>query len=286
MSNMSISKGLDAIFFADDRDKSYPLSGNRIELPVSVIAPSPYQARKSFDNLYLDELSLSIKENGIIQPLLVRKLDDNKYELLAGECRLRGAKLAGLLKVPVVVCNVDDQTALAFGLIENIQRKDLNPIEEAESFKRLLEEFSLTHDELSSRVGKSRSHISNLLRLNKLQDFIKDNIINGKISMGHARALLSLDPETQLKLSKAIVDRGLSVRQTESLVKNILGSKDNASEVISELAFKRDYVSILSELLSAKCNISKVKNGYKLSLTVDSESKIDNIINILEENIT
>ena len=283
MSNMSISKGLDAIFFADeDRDKSYPLTNNRIELPVSVIAQSPYQARKSFDKVYLDELSLSIKKNGIIQPLSVRKLGDNKYELLAGECRLRGAKLAGLLKVPVVVCNVDDQTALAFGLIENIQRKDLNPIEEAEAFKRLLEEFSLTHDELSTRVGKSRSHISNLLRLNKLEDFIKDNIINGKISMGHARALLSLDSETQLKLSKAIVDRGLSVRQTESLVKNILDSKDKGNEVINELDFKKDYASILSDLLSAKCNISKVRNGYKLSLIVNSENELDGIINLLE----
>ena len=200
--------------------------GERLDsVPVASIKPGRYQPRSQMDDASLAELAESIKAQGIIQPLIVREYGLSEYELIAGERRWRAAQIAGLTEVPVVVKRINDKAALAIGLIENIQRENLNPIEEAQGLKRLIDEFGLTHDTVAEAVGRSRSAVSNSLRLLKLPVPVQDLLFARSLEMGHARALLSLPVADQLDLANKAVRNGWSVRETERRSQNLLAGK-------------------------------------------------------------
>ncbi|WP_372882545.1 ParB/RepB/Spo0J family partition protein [Psychromonas sp.] len=198
------------------------VKGTLTALDVKSLQAGKYQPRREMDNNALEELANSIRAQGIIQPIVVRETGHQKYEIIAGERRWRAAKLVGLEEIPCLIKNVEDNAAIAIALIENIQRENLNAMEEAIALKRLLEEFNLTHVEVAQAVGKSRTTISNLLRLNNLNDDVKVLLEQGDIEMGHARALLSCSEDLQLGLAKIVMAKSLTVRKTELLVKNTL----------------------------------------------------------------
>ncbi len=225
-----LGKGLMALLPAEAEDNGLSLertSAAANDSPYFVcsipfIQPNPYQPRKTFNAEELESLAASIKEKGILQPLVVRKIADNHYELIAGERRLRAAQLAGLEKVPVLVKDIAISDRLELALIENIQRENLNPLEEAEAYAQLIEEFNLTQEMVSKRVGKNRSTVANSLRILQLPDYAKSSLSNDDISAGHARVLLSLNDEGQIKsLHDSIIARALSVRETEALAKKM-----------------------------------------------------------------
>ncbi|RUM78360.1 MAG: chromosome partitioning protein ParB, partial [Candidatus Thioglobus sp.] len=198
-------------------------------LSVNALQRGKFQPRDDIDPDTLNELAESITSQGIIQPLVVRKVTYDKYEIIAGERRWRAAKIAGLDEIPVIVREIDDQVALAIGLIENIQRESLTPLEEARALQKLIEDFKMTHEEISHVVGRSRSAVSNLIRLLQLNESVKQLLGSGKIEMGHARALLPLNEDQQLDVANQVIQRSLSVRQTEELVKRILNPKPKKS---------------------------------------------------------
>lgn len=191
-------------------------------IPLDLIQPGQYQPRQDFDQQCLQELADSIQTQGVLQPIVLRQLKPHQYEIIAGERRWRAAQLAGLSNIPAVVKEISDQAALAIGLIENIQREDLNALEEAYALARLIEEFKLTHEEVAKAVGKSRTMVSNLLRLLQLDPQVKTLLERGDLEMGHARALLALTLPQQRAAAKEVVDKQLSVRETESFVKRLL----------------------------------------------------------------
>lgn len=212
--NKGLGRGLDALLSGGNSEKDEVLR----DLNVALLKPGKYQPRSHMDQATLNDLAASIKAQGIMQPILVRQLDDQSYEIIAGERRWRAAQLAGLTHVPVLVRIVPDSAALAMALIENIQRENLNPLEEATGIQRLIDEFSMTHQVAADAVGRSRSAASNLLRLLKLPQVVQDMLLENKLDMGHARALLSLDSAQQILLANKIVLQGLSVREAEKLV--------------------------------------------------------------------
>ena len=214
--NLGLGKGLSALMGEDFSVSPAPTENNGITLvDIDSLVPSPYQPRRVFAESALSDLVLSIKEKGVLQPLLVRKRSDDVYEIIAGERRLRASKQAGLSQVPVIVKDFDDKAALEVALIENLQREDLNPLEEAEAYRRLLNEFQYTQDELSKVVGKSRSHVANMMRLLDLPGDIKQLVENKELTIGHARALLNA--QNPSLLASEIIERGLSVRQAEKM---------------------------------------------------------------------
>lgn len=209
-----LGKGVDALFFDNAVEE------NAVTLPIDEIEPNRDQPRKIFDETALAELADSIRAHGVLQPLLVRPSADGSYRLVAGERRYRAARMAGLTEVPVTVREMTDEEESVFALIENLQREDLNAIEEAEGLKQLIESYGLTQEQAASRVGKSRTAVTNALRLLNLPQTVSDLVKNGKISMGHARALLSVEDETELtRIADLIVQSGISVRETERLCK-------------------------------------------------------------------
>lgn len=207
-----LGRGLDALLGADSPPKDALTT-----LAVGQIRPGRYQPRTRMDHTALAELSASIKSQGLMQPLLVRPVDREHYELIAGERRWRAAQMAGLAEVPVLVREVADESALAMSLIENIQREDLNPMEEAAGLQRLVDEFKMTHEQAANAVGRSRSATTNLLRLLKLPKPVQAMVMEGALEMGHARALLTLDAARQIEAANRIAARGLSVREAEAL---------------------------------------------------------------------
>ncbi|MGH7425090.1 MAG: ParB/RepB/Spo0J family partition protein [Candidatus Methylomirabilales bacterium] len=215
MGRQALGRGLEALI---------PLTKGEpgiVEIPLAEIRPSPFQPRKRFDDKKLDELAASIRAQGILSPVIVRQIPGG-YELVAGERRLRAAERAGLERIPAVVREMSNAGMLEVALIENVQREDLNPIEEAEVYRRLIEEFGLTQEEMAARVGRDRASIANTLRLLKLPHPIRDDLIEGAMSAGHGRALLGLEGrDFQLKAREAVIRRGLSVRATELLVKRL-----------------------------------------------------------------
>ncbi len=248
---------------------------------VEDIVSNQYQPRKHFDDEKLNELAISIKENGVIQPLIIRNTDDG-YELIAGERRLRAAIKAGLEQVPVVIKDVSDSETLQLALIENIQREDLNPIEEANSYLRLIEEFKITQEDLSQQVGKDRSTISNMLRLLSLPEQVKQDVARGTISSGHARALLSLgDKSDILKARQIIESKAMSVRDTEALVKRM---KEGKTEV-EKKETKIDYLLLelgdeLTRALSTKVKIISRGNGGKIEIEYYSNQELERLLEI------
>lgn len=218
-------------------DTQLQLDGEMKKIPLNALVPGKYQPRRDFSEESLQDLAQSIKVQGIIQPLVVRSISDGQYEIIAGERRFRAAQIAELDDVPVIIKELPDEAALAVALIENIQREDLNPIEEAAGLKRLIDEFDMTHEQLANIVGKSRASITNLLRLLHLHDDIKFMIEQKQIEMGHARALLSLPEALQLEIAKLISLKGLSVRETENLVRlsqNREEKPNQTSQLLSE----------------------------------------------------
>jgi len=250
-------------------------------LPIEFLQRGKYQPRKDIDPEKLKELSDSIAAQGIIQPIIVRNLEGDKYEIIAGERRWRAAQLAELHEVPVIVRDIDDQAVMAIALIENIQREDLNPLEESEALKRLLDEFGLTHQQIASAVGKSRATVSNLLRLLDLDGEVKNLLAKGLLEMGHARALLSLDGKLQIDTAYKAVKQGLSVRAVEKLVKQ---QQQIADEKKPEKPQKDPDTLRLQEELSnktgAKVEISHQRNGKgKLVINYTSLEELEGIIN-------
>jgi len=217
-----LGRGLDALLGGDDHASSSTEQGAPSELPLAQLQPGKYQPRTRMDEGSLNELAASIKAQGIMQPILVRPVDGEgggkQYEIIAGERRFRAAHIAGLDTVPVLVREVDDTTAAAMALIENIQREDLNPLEEAQGIHRLITDFAFTHEQAANAVGRSRSAVSNLLRLLNLAAPVQTMLMAGDIDMGHARALLAVDAATQITLANVVVAKRLSVRETEKLV--------------------------------------------------------------------
>ncbi|RPH45800.1 MAG: ParB/RepB/Spo0J family partition protein [Burkholderiales bacterium] len=216
-----LGRGLDNLLGADRPPPSLDLAGvplPPVALPVSVLQAGRYQPRTRMDEAALQELAASIRMHGVMQPLMVRPIGGGRHEIIAGERRFRAAQLAGLDEVPVVVREVSDQNALAMALIENIQREDLNPLEEAQAIRRLLDEFQYTHEQASEAIGRSRSATSNLLRLLNLAEPVQTMLLAGDLEMGHARALLSLERAQQILTANRVVEKRLSVRDTEKLV--------------------------------------------------------------------
>lgn len=229
-----------------------------VDIDINKLHKGKYQPRKDIDAETLKELSLSIASQGIIQPIIVRKLSENDYEIIAGERRWQAAKLAGLKDVPCIVKTIDDKDAISIALIENIQREDLNIIEQAEALLSLSKELNLTHEELAKTIGKSRSSISNIIRLNDLNNNVKELVRRSELEMGHARALLAIPYDEQEKLSLIIVQKGLTVRETESLVKSYLNPKEIKERKIN------DTYSSYSEILSSRldgCEVNIIEKG-------------------------
>jgi ParB family chromosome partitioning protein len=257
-----------------------PAGSGLAEVLIEQISPNPYQPRKTFNDASIEELSRSVREHGIIQPLVVTKTGDNKYRLIAGERRFRAAQRAGLQKVPVVIKEtMTDGDVLQVALIENIQREDLNPIEEAYAYHQLHEEFALTQEEISKRVGKERSTVANFLRLLKLPDSVKKLLASGQLSMGHARAILAVDSaKKQEQLAERVVKRTLNVRQTEMLAAES-SPKPEQPEKEKDI-FTRDAEDKLARTLRTKVEIDRKRRGGVIHLRFGSE---DELIRLVEE---
>jgi ParB family transcriptional regulator, chromosome partitioning protein len=249
-------------------------------VPLEQISPNPYQPRKTFNDASIEELSRSVREHGIIQPLVVTKTGDNKYRLIAGERRFRAAQKAGLATVPVVIKEtMADGDVLQVALIENIQREDLNPIEEAYAYHQLHEEFQLTQEEISKRVGKERSTVANFLRLLKLPDAVKKLLAAGQLSMGHARAILALESaKKQEQLAERVVKRNLNVRQTEMLAAESSPKADQPEK--EKDIFTRDAEEKLAKSLRSKVEIDRKRRGGVIHIRFGSE---DELIRLVEE---
>lgn len=271
---------------SDISDKS--VLGSIAMLPISSIEANPFNPRTHFEEAALKELSQSISEHGIIQPLTVRKLGRDKYQLISGERRFRASQLAGLEEVPAYIRVANDQTMLEMALVENIQREDLNAIEVALSYERLLEECALTQEELSKKIAKSRSSITNHLRLLKLPALVQKGVRDNLISMGHARALVSAgNEEKQIELYYRILEEGLSVRSLEAILKNKETKvedpkiKGKAADISPEQNNFREY---LGDKVAAKVEITKSKQGSgKLVINFNSETDLNRIIEILNK---
>ena len=256
---------------------------SEILLKINQVEPNRDQPRKEFDEDALLELADSIKQFGVLQPLLVQKKKDY-YEIIAGERRWRAAKLAGLKEVPVLIKSYTDQEIVEISLIENIQRENLNPIEEAMAFKRLLEEFHLKQDEVAERVSKSRTAVTNSMRLLKLSDKVKQMIIDDMISTGHARALLAIeDEEQQYLLATKIFDEKLSVRETEKLVKSLKNPKKEVKKTTSEHQFiYNDIAEKMKSIMGTKVNINAKANGKgKIEIEYYSEEELERIYDLM-----
>lgn len=250
-------------------------------LSVDILIPGKHQPRKQLNEHVLNELADSIKAQGIIQPLIVRKVQPDNYEIIAGERRWRAAKIAGLMHVPVIVREIEDTVAFAFALIENIQREDLNSVEEASAFARFRDEFSMTHDQIAQMVGRSRVSITNALRLLMLEPEVRKLLEEGRIEMGHARALLTLDSEQQLKVALTIVNKQLNVRDAEKLANSAkaTGAIKRTKEPIIYReqceAWSRQLTQKFSTNVSVKLN---EKGTGKVTIQIDSPEEVDWLI--------
>jgi len=273
-----LGRGLGALI--PQKEPSASSSAGLMELAVDQISPNPYQPRKTFNEASIEDLARSVREHGIVQPLVVTRSGD-KYKLIAGERRFRAAQKAGLATVPVVV--KDDLTAgdaLEIALIENIQREDLNPIEEALAYHQLHEEFGLTQEEISKRVGKERSTVANFLRLLKLPESVKKLLASGQLSMGHARALLAVDSaKKQEQLAERVVKRNLNVRQTEMMASESSPKAAEKKEKEKDV-FTRDAEEKLQRTLSTKVEIERRRRGGVIQIRFASE---EDLIRIYDE---
>lgn len=280
-----LGRGLDALLGASGGNKSSQqqtasANSEMREIPLDLIQRGKYQPRRDMDSDALQELADSIKAQGVIQPIIVRHISNDKYEIVAGERRWRAAQLAGLDAIPAMLREVSDEAAIAMSLIENIQREDLNPIEEALALQRLQLEFELTQQEVANAVGKSRTTVTNLLRLMSLRDDVRTLLEHGDIEMGHGKALLGLPTDEQSAAARTVVGKGLSVRQTEALVRKLLADKDKAPPKPKKLDPNiRQLQDELAGKLGAKVQIRHSASGKgKLVVNYSSLEELDGIL--------
>jgi len=289
----ALGRGLDAILKSPETDiTAHDISGNFVvgaiaEIELKKIETNPFQPRTEFDEMQLRELAESIKSQGIIQPVTVRKLGYDKYQLISGERRFRASKLAGLEKIPCYIRLANDEQMLEMALIENIHRQDLNALEVAISYQRLIDELKITQEKLSEKVGKNRSTITNFLRLLKLPAEVQVALRDDLISMGHARALLGVgDTATQIKLLKQIIDKGLSVRQTENIVRSLNKEAHETSSKTSENVLDEKYkkaTEILSSKFGTKVALRKRSDGKgNLVISFKNDQDLDRILELLK----
>lgn len=273
---IGLGRGLDALLANDDEMAQ---SEALMMLKVDQLQPGKYQPRSYMDDAALQTLAESISSQGIMQPILVRNIGANKYEIIAGERRWRASQIAGLAELPVLVREIADESALAMALIENIQRENLNPLEEAQGIKRLIDEFEMTHEKAASAVGRSRAAVSNLLRLLSLSAPVQAMLMHNKLDMGHARALIGLDAAQQIMLANKIVQQDLSVRDVENLVKKLAQISAPAAQ---KTAINHDVLALentLSEKIGASVNISAKQNGSgMLKISYANLDQLDDII--------
>ncbi len=287
-----LGRGLDALLMPEPTKVDAPAAGVT-SLKIGELTAGKYQPRRRFDDASLAELASSIKAQGIMQPIIVRKTASGKHEIIAGERRFRAAQLAGLVEVPVLVKEVDDKTALTLALIENLQRQDLNAIEEASGLQRLIAEFNFTHEQAAEAVGKSRSAVSNLLRLLELAAPVQDRVMAGTLEMGHARALAPLAKDKQVMLAEKIAINGLSVRATEALVKDETGADTKKRPGIPTARSKQEKLALntprdpdldrleteLADSLGTYVEISHQANGQgELVIRYASLDQLDGLI--------
>lgn len=275
-----LGRGLDALLAGDDS----PAASDALRMvEIGQLKPGKYQPRTQMDQESLADLAASIKAQGIMQPILVRETGD-KLEIIAGERRWRASQLAGLQEVPVLVREIPDEAALAMALIENIQREDLNPLEEANGIKRLIDEFGMTHQAAADAVGRSRTAVTNLLRLLNLAKPVQDLVMQGGIDMGHARALLSLEGARQIAIAEQIAQGGLSVREAEALVKRASSApaRSPTRQVDKDVERLQEE---LSDLLGAEVQIQAGSNGKgKVSIRYHSLDQLDGLISAMRGN--
>ena len=275
-------KGLGALLKGSSLDLSNDQThdGELKYLPVEYLQRGKYQPRRDMDQEALEELAESIRQQGIMQPIIVRELSKNKFEIIAGERRWRAAQLAGLDKVPTIIREVEDNAAVAMALIENIQRENLNSMEEAIALQRLQEEFDLTQQQVAEAVGKSRSTVTNLLRLIQLTDEVKLMLEHGDLEMGHGRAMLALKPEQQIQAARMVESRSLSVRQTEALVRKL--QEQEKTKPVKEMTVNKDVERLeedLSEKIGASVSIQHSSKGKgKLTIKYNSLDELDGIL--------
>ncbi|MFT4836941.1 MAG: ParB family chromosome partitioning protein [Psychromonas sp.] len=278
-----LGRGLDALLATSEAANSFESGQNAdtselLKIPIEYLQPGKYQPRKDMSSEGLEDLAASIRAQGVIQPIVVRKVAEHIYEIIAGERRWRAAQIAKLDIVPCLVKNVPDEAAVAIALIENIQREDLNAMEEAQALERLMVEFELTHQEVATAVGKSRTTVTNLLRLNNLNEDVKLLLEHGDIDMGHARALLALEGDLQNEAAQTVSGKGLTVRDTENLVRRLL------EPVVAKTPGKIDpdvlrLQTELSENLGAAVNIAhNAKGKGKLVINFSSLDELDGIL--------
>lgn len=286
-----LGKGLDALLssVSDVEEKVTTQAAESIDgyrlLPVDVIQRGRYQPRRDIEPQALEELANSIKAQGVMQPIVVRPIDSDRFEIIAGERRWRATQMAELMEIPAIVKDVPDEAAIAMALIENIQRENLNPIEEAISLQRLQDEFELTQQEVADAVGKSRSAVTNLLRLMNLTDEVKKMLEYGDLEMGHARALLALDDAVQLQAAQEVAGQGLSVRQTEALVKKFQqGDTEPVEKVKPELDPRlSELAGELSIRFATNVAISENAKGKgKITINYDDSDTLDTILQLLK----
>lgn len=284
------SKGMGIEALINNKLDDLKETGNKggiLEVDINLIEPNRKQPRKHFDENTLEELASSLKTYGMIQPVVVKKVGDY-YELIAGERRWRAAKIAGLKKIPILEKKWEEGEAFEAALVENLQREDLNPMEEAESYHRLQEEFGLNQEQIAEKVGKSRSAVANSLRLLQLDTRVVNFVIENKLSSGHARALLAIgDGEAQFLLAEHIIEEGLSVRSTETLVKAELNKKEiplekKEKDFSIDEANQRQLESTLKSIFATKVKLNQKKNKGKIEITYYSEEELDRILSIMK----
>ena len=284
----ALGKGLGALIEDAGNGNNYQVDAVN-EISLELIEVNPYQPRTTFDEDALNELASSIKEIGVIQPITVRKINDSKFQLITGERRFRAAKIAGIYKMPAFIRTADDQAMLEMALVENIQREDLDAIEVAISYQRLIEECSLTQENLSGRVGKKRATISNYLRLLKLPAEIQLGIRDHKISMGHARALINIeDPDQQLQAYYRIVDEGLSVRKTEEMIRELgqtQARKSSGTKAKKELPDEyKQLKNHLATHFNTNIDVKRNDNGKgKIVIPFKSDKDLERIMSIINQ---
>ena len=284
-----LGRGLDALLAASDVSLNSldNVSNNYQTILINHITPGKYQPRRMFDPAQLDELANSIKQNGVIQPIVVRKIADNKYEIIAGERRWRASTLAGLETIPAIIRVFSDEEALAVSLIENIQRQDLNVIEEALGYKRLIDEFKLTHEELAKITGKSRSSVTNTLRLLNLSDAVQEMLLMREIDMGHARAMLPLTKTQQVEIAAKVVEKSLSTGEVERLVAHLLQQNATYQAGKSNDKHKDHDVVKLEEELGDKLGMQvSIRHGRggggKLAFSYGSIDELDTLLKLIK----
>ena len=276
MAKRGLGRGIEALIPVDEVSPGSPI----IELDPSSIEADPHQPRQRFDDSKIDELASSLREHGVIQPLIVRKIGAS-YRLVAGERRLRAAVKAGIKKVPAVIREMSDREAVEVSLVENLQREELGPLEQAGAFQRLADDFGLTQEEIASRVGKSRPEVTNTLRLLKLEPEVKRLLNEGKLTGGHGRALVALDREKQVRLAKMAVSRGLSVRKTEELVSSE-SKKAQPKDNLSRLVRRRDAEELLSAVLGSPVQVKVQGPRGTITVAFFGEEDLERLVEIVQ----